>query len=435
MNKFNQLKHHLDHCIRIMDKSSSLFVSNPEKDFSRKRKHSFSGTLLNVLLLESGSLKDELYKLFGFMPDSPSVSSFIQARDKIRPDAFYTLFRSFNERSYTPCLFKGYRLLAIDGSVLPISSEIRDSQTTIPKANNSDRPFSAYHINTSYDLLERTYENVILQGQAEANENGAFNSFVDQYKGNKAIFIADRGYESLNSMVKTDLSGNKYLIRVKDIHSRTSMLRSFGPFPDQEFDMHAERILTSRQTKDVLAHHEIYKFVPKHQRFDYFDENHEYKLNFRVIRVQLGNGTYECIVTNLDEGEFTMQEIKELYHLRWHIETSYREIKYNLDLNTLHAKKRNLIQQEIYAKMILYNFCRRVTGGIHPKKKNRKHDYQLNFVRAFHIIRKFLKEKSGRIPPYVESMIEKEILPVRLHRKNQRKVKPKSPEPFNYRYD
>ena len=31
MNKFNQLKHHLDHCIRIMDKSSSLFVSNPEK--------------------------------------------------------------------------------------------------------------------------------------------------------------------------------------------------------------------------------------------------------------------------------------------------------------------------------------------------------------------------------------------------------------------
>ena len=70
-----------------------------------------------------------------------------------------------------------------------------------------------------------------------------------------------------------------------------------------------------------------------------------------------------------------------------------------------------------------------------PKKKNRKHDYQLNFVRAYHIIRKFLKEKSGRIPPYVESMIEKEILPVRLHRKNQRKVKPKSPEPFNYRYD
>ena len=109
LNKFNQLKHHLDHCIRIMDKSSSLFVSNPEKDFTRKRKHSFSGTLLYVLLLESGSLKDELYKLFGFMPDSPSVSSFIQARDKIRPDAFYTLFRSFNERSYTPCLFKGYR--------------------------------------------------------------------------------------------------------------------------------------------------------------------------------------------------------------------------------------------------------------------------------------------------------------------------------------
>lgn len=88
-------------------------------------------------------------------------------------------------------LYKGYRLLAVDDSVLPISSSVIDSNTTIIKTNNSDKTFSAYHLNTSYDILEYTFDDVILQGQAKMNENGAFNTIVDNYKGHKAIFIAD----------------------------------------------------------------------------------------------------------------------------------------------------------------------------------------------------------------------------------------------------
>ena len=96
--------------------------------------------------------------------------------------------------------------------------------------------------------------------------------------------------------------------------------------------------------------------------------------------LKFSEDTYECIVTNLDKDEFTIQDIKELYHLRWEIETSYRELKYDLDLNTLHSKKRNLIEQEIYAKMLLYNFCSRITNGIDIAKQKRKYEYQLNFV-------------------------------------------------------
>lgn len=55
--------------------------------------------LMNVLLLEGGSLKDELYKLFGYNLDTPTVSPLIQAGDKIKPDAFYTLFNLFNGRT------------------------------------------------------------------------------------------------------------------------------------------------------------------------------------------------------------------------------------------------------------------------------------------------------------------------------------------------
>ena len=116
MNNYKSLKKQLKFCIKTMNDSSSLFVVDSNKDFTRKRKHLF------------GSLKDEMFKLFGYKLDTPTASSFVQARSKIRPDAFRTLFNMFNERTQKIKLHKGYRLLAVDGSVLPISSAIKDTK-------------------------------------------------------------------------------------------------------------------------------------------------------------------------------------------------------------------------------------------------------------------------------------------------------------------
>ena len=110
MNNYKSLKKQLKFCIKTMNDSSSLFVVDSNKDFTRKRKHLFGSTLFNVLLLESGSLKDEMFKLFGYKLDTPTASSFVQARSKIRPDAFRTLFNMFNERTQKIKLHKGYRL-------------------------------------------------------------------------------------------------------------------------------------------------------------------------------------------------------------------------------------------------------------------------------------------------------------------------------------
>ena len=173
--------------------------------------------------------------------------------------------------------------------------------------------------------------------------------------------------------------------------------------------------------------------MPQNQQFDYFGDTPFYDFECRVVRFKITEDTYECIVTNLDKDEFTIQDIKELYHLRWEIETSYRELKYDLDLNTLHSKKRNLIEQEIYAKMLLYNFCSRITNRIDIAKRKRKYGYQLNFVRAFHIIREHLKK--AKVPTYICDIIAKEILPIRRDRQNKRKLKPKAPVSFNYRFD
>ena len=432
MSNSKQLKKILNNAISIISNSSSLFVINPEKDFTRDRLLSFETILRNIICMETGSLKDELLKLNEYSISTVSTSAFVQARSKIKHDAFKSLFDIFNKKSQVTKTYKGYRLLAIDGSVLPIDNTFIDTETTILKSNQNDKTFSAFHLNASYDLLECTYDDLIIQGQAKVDENAAFCQLVDRYKGNKVIFIADRYYESLNGFEHVAQSGNKYLIRVKDIYSKTSITKSFGPFPDSEFDIEASRLLTKRQTKEIKSHPEIYKWINQKQKFDYFEENYEF--HTRIVRFKITDDTYECIMTNLDKDEFSIEEIQELYHRRWGVETSFRELKYAIGLSALHSKKRELIKQEIYARLLLYNFSQRIVQKIKIDKKKKKYAHQVNFTRAFHIVRDFLRKKSSKLLP-VESLIAKEILPIRPNRSNIRNLKHKYVVCFNYRFD
>lgn len=74
-----------------------------------------------------------------------------------------------------------------------------------------------------------------------------------------------------------------------------------------------------------------------------------YRFKCRIVRIKIIDGNYECIATNLDRDEFSLEEIKNLYTMRWGIETAFRELKYTIGITAFHAKKRELIKQEIYA--------------------------------------------------------------------------------------
>ena len=342
MNNVKHLRKILDKAISTVSNATSLFVFNPESDFTRNRLLNFQSVIEAIIYMESGSLKDELLKLNDYSIETPSVSAFVQARSKIKHDAFISIFKMFNEKSRVSKTYNGYRLIAIDGSVLPIDNSFSDSQTTILKCNQNNKSYSAFHLNASYDLLECTYDDLIIQGQAKFHENEAFCQLVDRYKGEKAIFIADRNYESLNCFEHVTHSKNKYLIRVKDIHSKTSITKSFGPFPDDEFDVEVTRLLSRRSTNQIKNHPETYKYMPRNQKFDYLNEDLKvpYEFHARIVRFKITEDTYECIVTNLSREEFSKEELKELYHKRWGIETSFRELKYAINLSALHSKKR-----------------------------------------------------------------------------------------------
>ena len=437
MSNSKKLRKILNFAISTVSNSPSLFVMNPEKDFTRNRKINFDTSIRNVIYMESGSLKDELLKLNDYSDLTPTTSAFVQSRSKIKHDAFKSIFDIFNKKSKILKTYKGYTLKAIDGSELPIDNSFIDEETTIiRKYPQCTETYSAFHLNALYDLLECTYDDLIIQGEAKMDENGAFRQIVDRYKGHKTIFIADRNYESFNGAEHVVHSGNKYLIRVKDIHSKSSITKSLGPFPDEEFDIDVSRLLTRRNTNYIKEHPETYKFMPKNQKFDYFDEdtNVPYEFHKRIVRFKITDDTYECIMTNLDRDEFSMEEIKELYHKRWGIETSFRELKYAIGLSALHSKKRELIKQEIYARILIYNFSQRIVQKIKIKKQNTKYKYQVNFTRAFHIVREYLRKKSGK-PLNVESLIAKEILPIRPNRSNIRNHKHKGVVCFNYRFD
>lgn len=121
----------------------------------------------------------------------------------------------------------------------------------------------------------------------------------------------------------------------------------------------------------------------------------------------------EYLITNLSRKEFDTQILKELYRMWWGIETSFRELKYAIGLASFRSKKTEFVQQEIYAKLIMYNFCEMVITNIIIRNKPWKHTYQANFTMAVNICKRFFCQKRCQIPLDVEALIQKYILPIR----------------------
>lgn len=433
MNNTKELIKILDSLV-IKLKKKKEYLKNINSNFTRNRKLNFE-TVVNLLMsMESRALKDELYNYFGLNVNNPTSSALIQQRDKIKYEAFEWLYKEFNKETSQNKLYKGYKLLAIDGSDLLISFDKKDIDTYVNQGKN--KGYNLLHINALYNLLENTYEDIIIQNAVNKDEHIAFNDFVDKYNGGNVIYIADRGYESYNSFAHVIESNQKFLIRVKDLTSSNGIISGLYLEEKDEFDIIVNRILTPKQTNEIKSKKKIYRFLSNKTTFDYINKNNPYyEIEFRIVRFKLDNGNYECIITNLSKEEFNVSEIKELYNMRWGIETSFREIKYSIGLNSLHSKRRDFIRQEIYIRILFFNLSSRIISKINPKYNvKRKHVYQINFTRAFHLIKQILiKIKSGIKPPDIESIIEKEIEPIRFGRSSPRNVRPQTLVSFVYR--
>lgn len=418
--------------IEQMSENPAPFVVNPEKDFSRHRKLGFSDMLQLLISMETGSIKSELIKFFRCDPNMPSVSAFVQQREKIKSTAFTTLLKHFNQ-SFGYKKYKGHRLIACDGTVLTIPLEPGHDEYTYRKCERQ-RDYYQIHLNTLYDLCTHTYQDIIINPRNGNNERTAFCDML--LRGDfeaKTIFIADRGYEGYSLLALLNQKGMYYVIRAKD-NKDGGIIKSYDVPKEGEYDKSFNYIYTYSRSNEVFNNPDIYKRV-RQVEIPYFisRDNPYVKMFLRIVKIKLPGNKYVCLLTNIPKEKFSAAELKELYRMRWGIETSYRELKYTIGATSLHSKKEEFIKQEITARLILYNFCEIIAGHIKTENKKTTYRYQLNHSAAVLICRWFLKLKKHESPPDVEALIAKELLPLRPGRNHMRNLGYHSAVAFCYR--
>ena len=380
--------------------------------------------ITGIIGMGSGSLTNELVDFFNDSPETPTASAFCQQRSKITFEAFETVFRLFSKK-----LFNSYKtdlpILAVDGSKIQIPTNPDDFDSLIP-ATNGEKPYNMIHLNALYDIEHQLYLDAIIQKAKFENEDLALTEMVDRSPFHNAILMADRGYESYNNLAHIQEKGWYFLFRIKD--GNTGIKQGLILPDDDSYDVNIELNLTRKQTKEVkelLKDKNHYKYVSSSKVFDYLpvknrksEPSRFYKISFRIVRFPISEDTYETIITNLPANKYPPREIKKLYASRWGIETSFRDLKYTIGMLNFHSKKVECIQQEIYAHLTMYNFAEMITSHVVIKRKQRKHTYKANFSVAAHMCKKFYRGITS--PPDLETIISRNLVPIRTDRHRER---------------
>ena len=324
--------------------------------------------------------------------------------------------------------WKGYHVLACDGSDVNIAYDEKDEDTK--RQNSNNKPFSQFHINGLYDCINHVFWDTSIDTATKTRECAALIEMImkHDYPVN-SIITADRGYEKYNLIACCIENNQKFVFRIKDINVFGSILSNLN-LPDEEFDLDITKILTRKQTNETKANKHKYTFISNKSEFNYFGTKEFYKMNLRVVRFKITDDAYECLVTNLTRDEFDLNELKKMYHMRWDIETAFKVLKYIIGMTAFHSKKRNFIQQEIYAAILLHCLTNIITERIEVEQSDkRKHSYKVNLSTAVTNMRLWLRKLIGT--EVLIKRIKKYLAPVRPDRKYQRNIKPKSVVPFN----
>lgn len=404
-----------------------------QKKFIRRRTLSMDKVINLLLSMQGGSLKKELYDA----EIAVTASAFVQQRNKIPWTVFEEVLEHFNLYCKDEKKYKGYRVLAIDGTTVNMA---RNPQSdSFVKNDSAPKGYNQLHVNPLFDVLNKTYQHCIIQPQPQQDEVGALTFMLKWHQFHeKTLIVADRGYESYNVFAHLQNTNNvDFLIRIKQ--DKTAM-REISKLPMMELDTDVSFTITTTQTNEDKEKGHILIQTRKREdriysnktRAGRWDFPSPYPMKFRVVRFLLETGEYETVATSLPRS-ITPTEIKELYHARWGIETAFRELKYGLGLVNLHGKKDNFVMQEVFASMIMSNFCSRIANEVVVQKNSTNiHEYRVNMKMAIHICRRFYRTENAD-ETQVLTDIARYTEPVRPGRRDERNLKAKSFVGFIYR--
>ena len=342
-----------------------------DNNFERERKLPFSKMMLLLIKKSVKSLQLVLNELVLKLDidDTVTASAFSQARRKLSHTAFIELsdglISRYYERDESVKRWKGFRVSGVDGSKirLPDGPETKEVFGTfkISCQKELDREYPSALASVCYDVLNHIAISAELAPAKAYEVDVAKKHF--SHLGSQDLLIFDRGYASFYMMACLTQADLNFVIRCPKSFLKESneMFKVDGP---------SSKVVTIN--------------VPKNQRKNIIEENLLTQLKVRFVRVILATGEIEVLVTSLlDEGKYLTAEFKELYWLRWGVETFYGTLKGRLNLDNFTGKSAEAVKQDFYSTIFLSNLETIITeeaqesikeksqGSMYPKAVNK----------------------------------------------------------------
>jgi len=363
--------------------------------FTRARKLGFVKTMLIKLNFAKRSGAVEVYKFFREIVMEEPVSR--QAYEKSRNQISYTAFEELFEDSAglaisteDSTLYKGYRVMPIDGTTVQLDKNEETKEIFGKSTPQEGKVFA--RISMCADILNDTVLDGRIAGY-DVGERKLAMMHIEKDICENALYLLDRGYWSFELAESIIKRGRKFLIR-----------------------------LASNSLKAVTNNNQNSGYVEVRRK------TKTYRLRFYSL--QLESGEMEYLITNLNEAEVIDEELKELYGLRWGIETKYNEMKNRLLFEDFTGKSELIIKQDFYATLLIMNmiaFAVMAAEGNIPAKE-RKYEYKINKNTAIgmlrnNLIRAVLEDNPKRNSMMLDKLmkdISRCIVPIRKGRHNKR---------------
>lgn len=318
-------------------------------------------------------------------------SAYSRARHKLRHTAFIELNQTaviktmYGDGDYDR--WHGHRVLAIDGSkiFLPENSVTTEEFGTIPYTY-PQKDIEGEHVFATASVMYDVLNGISLDARLEPAKTYEVNLAQQHlmYTEDNDLVIYDRGYCSFRMMALAAGAKGDFLIRART--------KSF---------VVASKMLAGKGSDDVTVDIKASKNIRKAIGL----EGLPTKLTVRFVRVKLDSGEYEVLATSLtDQSKYPLQYFKDLYYLRWGIETFYGTLKNRLNLENFSGYSPEAIRQDFYATIFLSGVESILTldaeatlakhKASQPKKVNKAVAFNIIKERAFEIF--YSKQSSDK---------------------------------------
>lgn len=391
---------------------------NSDKYFTRNRKLPFSSLILFMINLIKQTLQKELTNFISLISSSKeniTKSAFSQSRKKLKAEAFIDLNDTLAESFYKDDDFKkwrGFRLLAIDGTclTLPQSKEIIKDFGFAKNSLHPELMMPMATISSYYDLLN----GIIIDSQIDQYKISEFMlalGHLDKSRKNDLI-IFDRGYAATWFFIYMNLKGVDYVVRLQ-----RNFLQEFDSFWNSK--KMSEIITINRCSEKSIKALDILGI-----KFESF--------KIRLVKVILDNGEVEVLATSLlDEKKYLYSEFKDLYFLRWGIETNYDHLKNNLAIENFTGLSTLSVTQDFFANMFIVNLQSVIINDVQTEidegKRDAEYDYKVNRNLSLGFMKdrviKILLSKNSKGYEELKKLFKLEPVPIRKGRKFERKFR------------